>query len=97
MNTNYRFSTPDHDFVIVPNPVVPDLIEVRCEHRDGIEEFIETLELAGVAEGESFENLIIEEDMTEETPFFYTEVSTATLVLYTSFEFLNYMGATINA
>lgn len=88
----YKFSTPDHDFIIVPNPVVPDLVEVRSEYREAIEEFIETLELAGVAEGESFDNLIIEEDNTEQTPFFYTEVSPATLCLYTRFEFLNYMG-----
>lgn len=88
----YKFSTPDHDFTFVPNPAVPNLVEVRSEYREAIEEFIETLELAGVAEGETFENLIIEEDNTEQAPFFYTEVSPATLSLYTSFEFLNYMG-----
>lgn len=88
----YKFSTPDHDFILVPNPAVPDLVEVRSEYREAIEEFIETLELAGVAEGESFHNLIIEEDNTEQTPFFYTEVSPSTLSLYTQFEFMNYMG-----
>lgn len=88
----YKFSTPDHDYTFVPNPVVPDLVEVRSEYREAIEEFIETLELAGVAEGESFHNLIIEEDNSEQIAFYYTEVSPATLSLYTSFEFLNYMG-----
>jgi hypothetical protein len=91
-NTTYKFSTPDHDFTLVPNPVVPNLVEVRSENREAIEEFIETLELAGVAEGESFSRLLIEEDMTDQNPFFYTEVSPSTLSLYTSFEFLNYMG-----
>lgn len=88
----YKFSTPDHDFTFVPNPAVPNLVEVRSEYREAIEEFIETVELAGVAEGESFSHLIIEEDMTEQTPFFFTEVSPATLSLYTQFEFLNYMS-----
>lgn len=92
--TTYKFSTPDHNFSFVPNPVVPNLIEVRSTSREAIEEFIETLELAGVAEGDSFGHLIIEEDMTEQEPFFFTEVSPATLSLYTTFEFLNYMGVT---
>jgi len=92
-NNTYKFSTPDHDFVLVPDLTVPNLVAVQSEHREAVEEFLETLELAGVAEGESFENLTIEEDLTGQVPFFFTEVTTSTLALYTSFEFLNYMGA----
>lgn len=93
-NTHYAFSTPEHDFVLVPNPVVPDLVEVRASSKEALEEFIGTLELAGVSEGMDFSKLVIEEDNTEQDIFFYVEVSPATLAIYTQFEFLNYMGVT---
>ncbi len=91
MNT-YKFSTPDHDYIIEPDLTVPKLVEVSSEHREAIEELLESIHLAGVAEGEDFSHLTIEEDMISPYPSFYVELSTSTLALWWSFEAVNFIG-----
>lgn len=92
MNTTYHYGTPEHDYVIEPDLTVPNLVTVQSTDREAIEEALDTIALAGVAEGENFDHLTIEEDMTAQEPFFYVELSTATLALWWSFEALNFIG-----
>jgi len=93
MKLNYNFGTPEHNYVIEPDPTVHNLVTVQSPDREAIEEVLDTIALAGVAEGENFDHLTIEEDMTAQEPYFYVEISTATLALWWSFEALNFIGA----
>lgn len=92
-NNAYIFKTPEHSYSIFPDPTVPNLAVIESTDREALEELLETLELAGVADNESFDHITIEEDMYQPEPVFYIEVSTSTLALFFQFEFLNYFGA----
>lgn len=94
-NNAYKFSTPEHDYRIVPDPTLPNYLTVESVDREALEELLETLELAGVTEGESFDNLEIGEDMYRSDPVYYVDMSTSTYALYLQFEFLNYFGTAL--
>jgi hypothetical protein len=95
-NNTYRFDTPEHSYTIEPVPHVPKLVSLQSENREALEEALETIHLAGVADDEDFSHLTIEEDMTDVVPFFYIELSTSTLALWWEFEALNFIGAPVN-
>lgn len=93
MNTStYVFQTPDHGYDFVPDLLAPDNVLVKSEFRDSLEELLETLQLAGVAEGKNFEDITIEEDFTDYGTQYYIEIDKGTLALYLQFEILNYFG-----
>lgn len=92
--TTHKYSTPDHDYSIEATPGVPNTVTVQSVSREAVEEVLETIALAGVAEGENYDNLTIEEDMTAQEPVFYVEISTSTLALWWSFEALNFIAPT---
>jgi hypothetical protein len=94
-NNVYKFSTPEHDYVIVPDPTLPNWLTVESVDREALEELLSTLELAGVAEGETFPNLQIGEDMYRSDPVYYIDMSTSTFSLYLTFEMLNYFGTAL--
>lgn len=91
-NNNYRYATPEHRYVIEPDLTVPNLVTIQSTNREAIEEALDTIALAGVAEGETFDHITIEEDLTDQDPYFYIEISTSTLALWWSFEALNFIG-----
>lgn len=93
-NNSYTYGTPEHSYVIEPDLTVPNLVTVQSRDREAIEEALDTIALAGVAEGENFDHITIEEDQTDQDPYFYIEISTATLALWWSFESLNFIGVT---
>lgn len=99
-NNTYTFQTPEHAYDFVP--VSADLVHVRAESREALEEFLNTLELAGMAEQDNathiekmqrFMDLWIEESDTDYDHIYYIEITRADLALYLQFEVLNYMGA----
>lgn len=95
---NYTFQTPDHRYEIVPDPLDPITVRVQSEYREAIEEFLNTIELAGRADDEDFTDLIINEAIINEGQnsfdrYWYTEVSKADLALYFEFEVRFFMGA----
>ncbi len=96
MTNPYKFSTPDHDYIIEPVQNLPKTVSVQSEHREALEEMLDSIHLQGVAEGENFDHLTIEEDLTEQYPFFYVELTRETLALYFQFETLNFMGAPVH-
>lgn len=93
MNTNYTFETPDHAYDIVPDLLSPDNVQVRSEFRDSLEEFLATLELAGVADDRDFSEIEIEEGSNYYDVFFFIDITKSDLALYLQFEVLNYLGA----
>lgn len=94
MKLTYNFGTPEHNYLIEPDLTVPNLVTVQSPDREAIEEALDTISLAGVSEGENFDHITIEEDMTAQEPYFYIEISTSTLAIWWSFEALNFLGAT---
>jgi hypothetical protein len=92
---NYTFTTPDHSYEIIPDPLDPKTVRIQSEFKDSIEDFLKTVELAGRADDEAFTDLKIniQEGLTSYDPIFFTEVSTSDLALYFEFEVLNFMGA----
>jgi hypothetical protein len=92
MNLNYTFQTPDHGYDIIPNPLT-GTVTIKSEFRDALEELVGTIELAGVAEGKDFSDIVIEEEATDYFFSHYIEIDLATLALYLQFEVLNYMGS----
>lgn len=95
---NYTFQTPDHRYEIVPDPLDPTTVRIQSEFKEAIEEFLNTIELAGRADDEDFSNLIINEGTLTEgnnsfDTYWYTEVSKADLALYFEFEVRFFMGA----
>lgn len=92
MNTNYTFSTPDFAYSLVPTH--NGLVNIECETREGLEEVLNSLELAGVDTESDFSSLYIDEDLDADgTQFYFIELSQSTLAIYLTFEVLNYMGA----
>lgn len=92
MNNTYKFSTPDHHYTIAPDLTVPKLVSVTAT-REALEEMLESIYLAGVAEGEDFSHLTIEENWGEpDEADCYVELTTATLALWWDFEAMNYIG-----
>lgn len=101
--TTYIFQTPEHGFDFVPDSKDKDLVHVKSEYKDALEEFLATLELAGIADKEDedqlsilqwFDSIKIEDTGDEFLPFSIT-ITKADLALYLQFEILNYMGASI--
>ena len=95
---NYTFQTPDHRYEIVPDPLDPTTVRIQSEFKEAIEEFLNTVELAGRADDEDFAALIINEGTLTEGQnsfdhYWYTEVSKADLALYFEFEVRFFMGA----
>jgi len=93
MNTNaaYTWQTPENSYDFHP---VPDtnLVLIKSETREAIEDFINTVELAGPEEGNPLPELWIEEDETSYDHVYFTEVTRATLSLFLDFEVRYYMG-----
>ena len=89
--TTYTFETPFHGFDFVPDPNSPDNVQIRAEFRDSLEEFLATLELAGVADDRNFEDLEIEEGSNSYDEFFFLDITKSDLALYLQFEVLNYL------
>ena len=97
----YTFQTPDHGYDFVPDPLDSDIVIVKSEFKDSLEELLNTLELAGISEApeedqfsilQRFQDLTIEENDNEFLPYSIA-LSKADLALYLQFEVLNYMGA----
>lgn len=92
MHTDYTFSTPNFAYTLSPTP--NGLVNIECNFREGLEEVLNSLELAGVDTESDLSNLYIDEDSdVDGTTFYFIELSHATLALYLTFEVLNYMGA----
>lgn len=101
MTYPYTFQTPEHGYDFVP--VSGDLVRIQTEDKEPLEEFLNTLELAGMAERQDVSNLTkqdylladieIEEGSNEHDTFFFIEITKADLALYLQFEVLNYLGA----
>jgi hypothetical protein len=101
MTYNYTFQTPERGYDFVP--VAKDLVRVQSEDKESLEELLNTLELAGIAERgdketreqvmEHFQELEIEEGSNDYDTFYFVEMPKADLALYLQFEILNYMGA----
>lgn len=90
--TTYTFETPFHDFEFEPDPDSPDNVTVSSESRESIEDFLATLELAGVADDRDFSDLEIEEDGSPNYDLLYfVEITKSDLALYLQFEILNYL------
>jgi hypothetical protein len=100
---SYTFQTPDHSYDIVPDPLDSDTVRIQSEFKDSIEDFLDTLELAGRGDDEDFQAIdIVTEDTIKEgqntyDTYWYTEVTKADLALYFQFEVLNFMGAVPDA
>lgn len=92
---NYTFTTPDHTYEIIPDPLDPDTIRIQSEFKEAVEDFLDTIELAGRGDDEDFTalKLSIQEGHNTYDPYFFTEVTKADLALYFEFEVLNFMGA----
>jgi len=88
----YTFQTPDHSYDFVPDPLDPESVIVKSEYKDSIEEFIGTLELAGVADGRDFSDITIREGDNGWDVYPYIQIHKADLALFLQFEVLNYMG-----
>lgn len=91
--TTYKFETPFHKFEFEPNPDSPDNVSVVSESRESIEDFLATLELAGVADDRDFSELLIEEDGYDAhyDPIYFVEITKSDLALFLQFETLNYL------
>lgn len=96
MTNIYTFSTPEYDYTFVPDLTVPNLVAVQSYEREALEILVDTLALDNMADEDIYENITIEEDMTDDDPFFYIEITTSTLALYLQFEVLNYLPAAVN-
>lgn len=96
---NYTFTTPDHTYEIIPDPLDPVTVRIQSEFKEAIEDLLNTIELAGRADDEDFAKLIIingatiREGQTTYDRYWYTEIAKADLALYFEFEVLNFMGA----
>lgn len=95
-NPTYTFSTPEFAYSFVPDLTVPNLVAVQSTEREALEILVDTLALDNMADDETYEKIVIEEDMTAEEPFYYIEISTSTLALYLQFEVLNYLPIAVN-
>lgn len=99
MTTHYKYSTHEADYTFVANPDNNDAVFVYASERSEIDMFIDSLELAGVADGRYFEDLEAEEDFTAEirgkngyplTQF--VEVNRIDLALFFQSEALHFIG-----
>lgn len=97
--STYVFHTPEHGFDFVPDAHDAELVHVKSEYKDALEEFLATLELAGVADKDDedqlsilqwFDALKIEETGDDMLPYSVT-VTKSDLALYLQFEVLNYL------
>jgi len=102
----YTLQTPDHGYDFIPDPLDANVVRVKSEFKDSIEEFINTLELAGFSQSERdkdgwtdpsdltrLQNLTIEEADNDYDHYYFIDIQKADLALFLQFEVLNYMGA----
>jgi hypothetical protein len=101
----YTLQTPDHGYDFIPDPLDVNVVRVKSEFKDSIEEFINTLELAGFSEaqdhsskGSNLERMndlekSIEEADNDYDHYYFIDIQKADLALFLQFEVLNYMGA----
>lgn len=90
-NPNYTFGTPEYNYTFVPDLTVPNIVSVQSTDREALEIFIDTLALDNTADDDSYEKIVIDEDMTADEPFYFIEITISTLALYLQFEVLNYL------
>lgn len=105
----YTFQTPDHGYDFVPDPLDANVVRIKSEFKDSLEEFLGTLELAGISDlsDESgvvsetdleylkrFSEIYIEEADNDYDHYYFIDIEKADLALFLQFEVLNYMGAT---
>lgn len=90
---NYTFQTPDHGYDIIPDPLDKNTIRIKSEFRQSLEDFLNTIELAGRANDEDFQALEIKEGTNAYDTYWYADITKADLALYFQFEVLNFMGA----
>jgi hypothetical protein len=92
---NYTFQTPHHSYDLIPDPLDPNMVRVKSEFKDSIEDFLNTIELSGRANDEDFAalKLNIKEGQNSYDTYWYTEVSKEDLALYFEFEVRFFMGA----
>lgn len=92
----YTFQTPDHSYDIVPDLLQEDTVRVQSEFKDSVEEFLNTLELAGLADDRDnpidFSHLTVEQDSNSYDTYYFIEITKSDLALYFRFEVLNFMG-----
>jgi hypothetical protein len=89
----YTFQTPDHAYDLIPDPLDANLVRVKSEFKESIEDFLNTVELSGRGNDEDFQTIEIKEGCNEYDTYWYTEVSKEDLALYFQFEVRFFMGA----
>lgn len=97
-SSQYTFGTPEASYVLDANPLNPDNVFIRASHKADLETVIDSLEIAGVADGRYFEDLEIEissENEEEESYSYFLEISRTDLALFLQFEVLNYLGVVV--
>lgn len=90
-NHTYTFQTPERGYDIVPQPH-SNIVEVRSEDRDSLEEMLGTIELYGADDNTDFSKIEIREGQNEYDFYNYIHLTKDTLALYFQAEILNFMG-----
>ena len=90
---NYTFTTPDHAYDIIPDPLDPNTVRIQSEYKESIEDLLNTIELSGRADDEDFQAIQIKEGQNSYDAYWYTEISKADLAIFFEFEVRFFMGA----
>lgn len=86
-----RIETEEGFFWTTPHETDPDLIIVASQHRSSLLAMVQSIELAGVSEGNDYDDLAVyRADSPESTHYYELVLDRTTLALWFSFEVHHY-------